>query len=739
MPKGIDYAGSPICTPVAASRRPTQYVSFVQLGIFHELTAPKALPSKLAGLLPGVTSSEVRVEFGLETTYQQIWQLRQLELGDLVSHMSLAPGEQLEVAAERMERLTFEQSREAASDLTQTTEVGATDREALTVAATTASASQWSASANVGFRLPAYGLSGGGSAGYGKQVSATSAATAERIQERTHRTATTQKTQSKITLKTTAETVITDSRRRLIKNPSDDKAMHVFAYELFKRFRVITALDSVRPVVVVHLARFAFDARFVSQNTAFLEEALFDATLRKSLPEAGAAARVLEAGRAPEAVVPEEDLRTLELMLFEDAADTKSAATGFDVDEAHGPVLNLSQPLMGYDWDTLAGQAGAETQPMANEKVFKSWTDGTGTVTGSMWWGKSARMDFEQWTSIGLGELFLGWRYLRQMYRTAQQEPSASLARSWVGNRSGFLRAFADLVRNKWSTADKKALLMALPGPGDVKDRGSQLARRLDTFLMLADVVLAKSAGATPSDIGSASDESSLGALLGHIALHADHYCGKYLSYLFRSRGTSVLVPIANAALGESSSDPVSAPTPWRGWYRADDLRLDGRRLVIPMSIPVDHDWTLDFEFETVGGALFTIVEAATALEAAAAPVAKLVAARLDDGDSPANPSEQPPPVAATMAAVVQSALLSLTALPPTSLAKLPIAVQDAIKHAKKVFTAPSPAGKKPAYLEPFGSPGAATVNPETYVQTTDEIRVLADGAHLVTQFAGCS
>lgn len=685
------FAGGTLADPVTAPPRPQQVLRFTQFQDATALLVGEALggPATVEHALPGLRQPlRAKLRVGLATHLRQTWQLQRVEVGDLVSHQSLAPGETIELTVERTERRSLEQTREDMTQLDQTTESGSTDRESLNVAQTAARSNQWNVNGNMDFSIPGselLGITGGISAGYAGQSSDTLVTTSEHAHEQTRKAATALRTQTKLTVKVTSETTNRTVSRRTIANPSSEHTLQIWGYELVKRFRVVTAPERVQAAVSIQIKPLEFDSTFLAANAGFVRGALFDTDLLESIDEALGAARKF--GSLGGAGKPVDDA---EVALLEGLLKTGSFG-------------------------------GGEVAPWTNEAALafmtpkiKQWADYYNEMVGA-----------------GLGPVMARWIAMYRLSEASGQSEEAELV--WKANRVELMRSLAGAIKGEFDAVKMKKYLNAnewdTPGVLSHADLGKLLLQ----FAWLADVLL----GPTAQEEGAYDAESrgSMQALLDHLNDYAQHYTARYLEWTERTTGRAAFARLATAMLEQSpDAYQVQGQNPF-GQFRVDDLRLVGCDLVVPIiaSPSLYAGWS--GQGDALTKAIVQSLLTADCLAADFAAVHTAVNAAL--GKKVAEPLDVAEGAwKGDMAKVLQLALTKDPAMGEAVGGKEGEEVEKATSISfLGGYSAPVP------YTPPKDPPKAGSTaakplqKPEFYVHVDDDVRTLVDGLHLVAGF----
>jgi hypothetical protein len=687
------FAGGTLADPVTTPPRPQQVLRFTQFQDATALLGGNALdgPVTVAHALPGLRQPvRAKMRVGLATHLRQTWQLQRVEIGDLVSHQSLAPGETIDLTVERTERRSLDQTREDMTQLDQSTESGSTDRESLNVAQTAARSNQWNVNGSLDFSIPGSELLGFGgsiSAGYAGQSSDTLVTTSEHAHEQTRKAATALRTQTKLTVKVTSETTSRTVSRRTIVNPSSEHTLQIWGYELVKRFRVVTAPDRVQAAVSIQIQPLEFDSAFLAANAGFVRGALFDTDLLKSVDEAVAAARKFGS----------------------------LGGAGKPVDEAE---VNLLEGLL-----KTGAFGGGEVAPWTNQAAAAFMAPKI----------KGLAESYNKMVDAGLGRVMARWIAVYRLSEAIEKSKDAELV--WKANRLELMRSLAGAIKAEFDAVKMKEYLYANEWDDPVGLSRADLGKLLVQFAWLADVLL----GPTAQEEGAYDTESRGGmqALLDHLNDYAQHYTARYLEWTERTTGRAAFARLATAMLEQiTDANKVQGQNPF-GQFRVDDLRIVGSDLVVPIvaSPSLYAGWTN--QGDTLTKAIVQSLLAADGLAADLAAVHTAVDAALSKKVA------EPVDVAegawqGDMAKLLQDAQAQDPTMGP---ALGDQATQEAVQGngaggttaALSKLALTKPIAKDPP--KPTSTPATPLLKPEFYVHVDDDVRTLVDGLHLVAGF----
>jgi hypothetical protein len=640
-----------LCQPFDAEAVPTQHLSFLSYvpvdGVVAQTWANDGKPFRTHP--PKATVGGRGLEFDMSgcllLEHAQLWQLTGLALGDLVAEVSVAPGEELEIESYRMERTLIEQSREDATQFEAARELAVTDRESASVAVVAAKVEGWTATDSMDYgvhqsatvEFPFKELAGKGSSDFKldatKQKQAheetTSSTTkqTEHVHEAIVKSSEKLTTQSKVVVKTSRETVASVRRRRVVRNSSDTAALHLYAYEVVKRYTIVTWPRACKPALHLRVRPMAFDAAFVAQNPGFLDAALVDAVVKAKLSDAvEAAAQVVMRGDE------NAGLDVLEMLLFYDPSTSIQASETAILDlswprRQSFDVLNLPLSNLLYagkgEATFMAGKAGTtgwKAVPVPNasstptgiwpvDKVYElyKWITGKPSTPAPTMFVETAitadtapppapgavgaprptsdeASGMWEWAQTAASGIFLQWRYLYWMYYVAawgmDKGDHAGAAALWRSSRKELLQRFAAEVARSF-TGQARAIL---------SDYGetTALARRLDAFLLVADTVF----GSVGAGGASRKAESALSIVLAHLNGTREVYTERFLAWIEQFGGRNgvrslfdkaVSIPYCNYTYPGTT---VEFPNDVQGYYDLRDIRRSGLSYFVPLRPP---------------------------------------------------------------------------------------------------------------------------------------------------------
>lgn len=299
----------PGCAPPDIRTPPSFVVPFRR----NLLVESIPLVESAAGRLTGVAATDVRLAYGLDLHFEQIWNLLKVKIGDMSSTIALAPAEELTLEFQSTQRRVLEQSTVDSAEAQDQTESTILDKEVMSVTRSSSRNHSWHVDGSGSLSLGKVGMEVGG--GVQDAVTQTTQAATEHITEATRKSAHSLKTLHKIEVRGVSETVISNRMTRTITNPYRDRTLVINVFQLVKQYSVGVALAKTRAVLTIDVDALDFDEAFVASNTAFLTETLLDEEILDQLPAAQQAMAFLD----EKAIIATRDAAKLALhYLFDD-------------------------------------------------------------------------------------------------------------------------------------------------------------------------------------------------------------------------------------------------------------------------------------------------------------------------------------------------------------------------------------------------------------------------------------
>ncbi|WP_372348400.1 hypothetical protein [Streptomyces sp. KL116D] len=456
----------------------------------------------------------------------------------------------------------IEASRERASTVEAATEGTSSDKEALTVAHTSARNANWSMSGNGSFSLGGVGISANATSS--GTISNTLSSTVNEVHETTVKSSQKIATQAKVQVRGVTEGTVESRQTRVLRNPYLDRSLALNLYEVCKRFRVTTTQDQTQPLVVAELAPLDFSTpgaaqSFVAANAQFLSEYLLDDGLRDSLPSIVESVRRLGTVRQERLEQQdrlEKSLDSIDEYLFGNRSGWQPYHHENDVEDIIADVQQTPQGSRDIgafkDGKTTAKSGAPDEIPAARAAA-----------------------------AVGADALQL-YLVLHSVYTL--REAAEFQKEEYKKRRYTLFKSLATTVGRLWGTglddAGRKALL---------DDHAmSELFRRIPGFLCMTEALLVDAAVPQP-------DDPKIMALIAaqeeHLRCHRHYYTEQYLRFLWERLGQTFVVRLVNALLhvvhngvGVPPSPPdVESFRPFRNMYRVEDVQRAGLCLLIPI------------------------------------------------------------------------------------------------------------------------------------------------------------
>ncbi len=249
-------------------------VEFHKLLPVHEFEVSLSQPWELGGA--EVQGSGLNIYAALDLVYEQQWQFRELELGDIDTTLSLAPQEELVVKVKRTQREFLKRTHIDQRESINSLENSIQDRDVVAVTRSSAKQFNWSVNAQAGVDLKKFDF--GATAAASGQINNANSSSLESVHDATLKSSRQLTLMSKVEIVSEKETIFEDEVTRKLKNPYRDRSVDFHVYRLYKSYDVRTQFDpaKVRPVIAIEFDSLDFDNAFVRNNLTFLQEHLIE-------------------------------------------------------------------------------------------------------------------------------------------------------------------------------------------------------------------------------------------------------------------------------------------------------------------------------------------------------------------------------------------------------------------------------------------------------------------------------
>lgn len=224
------------------------------------------------------------INYGTLLTYRQQWSPVSYQVGRLVETIPLAPGETREFTVKRTakrverQRRASKQMQESSRESQSTTR---TEQEALD-ASTMAINNRLSTEAQFNIGIGTIGATSEFSQNFtqeSRRLQKTFAEIARKAAEQV-------KTESEVTVETETEVYTESSAKHTLSNPNNEITVTYLLYELERRYRVVSQLHRVQPVVMVAMDMpmpHEIDEGWLLEHAGLLRDSLLEAELRPAL------------------------------------------------------------------------------------------------------------------------------------------------------------------------------------------------------------------------------------------------------------------------------------------------------------------------------------------------------------------------------------------------------------------------------------------------------------------------
>lgn len=238
--------------------------------------------------------------FALCATYEQVWELKGYTRGELISSISLAPGEQLTLDIHSWDKSTMKSEQELASEEELRVADNLTQRDAHTVTRELAKDMSGKLTAS-GVTIPGVPASFGGDVS-GK-IAQSSKNTTEKIRERTVQASHALKSTRKLRIEVSREVGREQRQTRVVANTNRCHTLNCHYFEIMANYVVTTKRVALDPCLLLPMAPVAVTAAWVLCHEDVLKQVLLD----KVFLDGFDAARVLEANTDFEEIVKEQE------------------------------------------------------------------------------------------------------------------------------------------------------------------------------------------------------------------------------------------------------------------------------------------------------------------------------------------------------------------------------------------------------------------------------------------------
>ena len=208
--------------------------------------------------------------------YEQTWELEGYTRGDIVSSLSLAPGERVTLEVHTWDKSSRRSEDELAVDFEMRTAEKATQRDALTVAQE--HAAQTTTSVKVNGTIPIPKMPIGVSVGTNMQVRDNLRQTTDQLREQTLEASTTLKLNRKTRIEISRETGREEKQTRTLENTNRCHTLNCHYFEVMANYTVTTQLATIVPCVLLRYPQPVITMDWILCHQDILIRSLLDQT-----------------------------------------------------------------------------------------------------------------------------------------------------------------------------------------------------------------------------------------------------------------------------------------------------------------------------------------------------------------------------------------------------------------------------------------------------------------------------
>lgn len=501
---------------------------------------------------------------GLDLTFNQIWRLTELRIGDLESTMGLAPSEQLTLEFQSSQRKLLDQTTENSSEETTSTESTTMDKEVANVINAMTKTRKWNIDGheNLSLQVPVGGGTIGGDLGVSgslsESIEQSSKSSIEHVTESTVKTSHNLKTTHKILVRGVTEGLISNRMSRIIKNPFPDRTLSLNVFQLLKHFFVKTEFSEIRLALILKINGLNFDAKFILSYSDFLKNYLMDSSLIDQLQLAYQAVNPPKLTGALEKAI---NLAKTALRFLYGIPEDKYSDSIFNLPSAHDPGGRLRIPEPN-DPNTVANSLNANIS--FNKKAVPLEHTGFGDAQRNS------------------DDLIIIFCILNVYYKAYGEMLDAKT----IDNVAIDLATSLDSsITPFWANVQgDKGKIQAILDNQDL----TEIFRRLPAFLSMVEGMIKPLLDDVKADMQTLQQQQqnvfALEQLLSHLRCNNNYYTQKFLKYVSDTTNNQAIIDFVTSVIDSTISFTKShkLPTYIYQIFDVGNSFIDQQQIIVP-------------------------------------------------------------------------------------------------------------------------------------------------------------